>query len=340
MSHITIKYLAKQLNLSPAAISKALRDSHEISAATKKRVRELADKLNYIPNPYAGSLRHHKSKTIAVVLPEVADSFFSEAINGIESIALNKNYHVLLYLTHESQKREEVILKEFQSGRVDGILMSISAETNSPRHIQMLINKEMPIVLFDRINDEVETTKITTDDFESGYKAADHLMKSGCKRLCFLSISETLAISSKRKKGCDQAVSDHGLLPAMSELLVNAREKDEAKKAIAKLLRRKKRPDGIIASVEKLSVDVYLACQELGLVIPNDLQIVGFSNLRSVSLLNPALTTITQPAFEMGVKAATLLINSIEKKNNVLENELITFPSEFIIRSSTKISQS
>lgn len=336
MSHITIKYLAKELNLSPAAISKALRDSHEISDATKKRVRDLADKLNYIPNPYAGSLRHRKSKTIAVVLPEVADSFFSEAINGIESIAIAKNYHVLLYLTHESLQREEVILKEFQSGRVDGILMSISAETSSAHHIQSLISKEMPVVLFDRIDDGVETTKITTDDYESGYKAADHLIKSGCKRICFLSISETLAITRKRKKGCDQAIKDHGLMPSMCDVLVNAKEKNKTKEAIIQLLTQNNRPDGIIASVEKLSIEVYLACQELGLLIPDDLQVIGFSNLNSVSLLNPALTTITQPAFDMGVKAAMLLINSIEKRNNTLENELIIFPSEFNIRSSTK----
>jgi len=135
MDNITIKMLAKELNLSTAAISKALRDSHEISIPTKQRVQELAHKLNYIPNAYAGSLRRRKSKTIAVVLPEVADSFFSLAINGIEAIAEEKGYHVLIYLTHENLSREQAILKDFQSGRVDGVLMSLTTETASYQHI-------------------------------------------------------------------------------------------------------------------------------------------------------------------------------------------------------------
>ncbi|HTN39303.1 MAG TPA: LacI family DNA-binding transcriptional regulator [Arachidicoccus sp.] len=336
MGNVTIKFLAKELNLSIAAISKALRDSHEISPATKKRVQDLAKQLNYVPNPYASSLRHRKSKTIAVVLPEVADSFFSEAINGIEAVAIKKDYHVLLYLTHESIAREEAILKDFQSGRVDGILMSISAETNCYQHIHSLFSKDMPIVFFDRICNEIKTTKVITDDFDCGYNAAAHLIKTGCQKINFLSISESLGITTMRKMGCMKACQDFNMENAFQSLLLSNKETESNYSMIKSLLKKKSRPDGIIASVEKLSLDVYFACRELGLSIPDDLQLIGFSNLSSVSLLAPALTTITQPAFEIGETAASTLIKAIEKKSFVLVDEHITIPSKFIIRGSTK----
>lgn len=335
MGNITIKELAKELNLSTAAVSKALRDSHEISMSTKKRVMDLAEKLNYIPNPYAGSLRHHKSKTIAVVLPEVADSFFSVAINGIESVAIEKGYHVLLYLTHESILREEAIFKNLISGRVDGVLMSISSETDSTEHIQSLFRKEMPIVFFDRICEEINTAKIITNDYESGYKSAKHLIDCGCKRIAFFSISNSLQINNKRKEGCMQACRDHGIDDGFSHILLCNRESGVNYQLIKAEMRKVDRPDGIVASVEKFTTDIYLICRELELSIPEDVKVISFSNLASVSILNPALTTVTQPAFEMGKVASTILIKSIENKNFVLKNENIVIPSDFYIRAST-----
>ena len=148
--------LAKELGLSVSTISKAIRDSHEISETTKQRVNALAEKLNYVPNPYASSLGSRKSKTIGVVIPEVVDSFFAKAINGIESIAQEKGYHVLIYLTHESAEREKKILKDFDGGRVDGVLLSVSRETSQYAHIDALIKKGIPLVFFDRVVDEVE----------------------------------------------------------------------------------------------------------------------------------------------------------------------------------------
>src|SRR4051794_28351218 len=174
MENINLKTLAVRLQLSTATVSKALRDSHEISNETKQRVVQLASVLNYVPNPYASSLRKRISKTIAVVIPEVADSFFAEAINGIELIAQGKGYHVLIYLTHESFEKERSIFMEFQSGRVDGVLLSVSVETVNTEHIINLKNNNIPIVVFDRICDEINTAKVTTDDYNAGYTAAQH----------------------------------------------------------------------------------------------------------------------------------------------------------------------
>jgi LacI family transcriptional regulator len=334
MDNITIKMLAKELNLSTAAISKALRDSHEISTPTKLRVRELASKLNYIPNAYAGSLRRRKSKTIAVVLPEVADSFFSLAINGIEAIAEEKGYHVLIYLTHENFLREEAILKDFQSGRVDGVLMSLTAETANYQHISDLYSREIPLVFFDRVCEEVNTAKITTDDFESSYKATQHLIDCGCKRIAILSISNCLSISNKRFEGYEKALADNsaGYSP------INILYQNDASanySSIQKVLSQGDRPDGMIATVEKLTTDIYLACKELKLSIPQDVKVVSFSNLSAASILNPSLTTVTQPAFDMGRTAAVALFKALEKKNFVLHDECMTLPSELIVRGST-----
>ncbi len=178
MEKIDLKRLAKDLNLSIATVSKALRDSWEIKAETKQRVRDLADKLNYQPNPYASSMRRRKSQTIAVVIPEIANNFFSVVLDGIQVIAEKKGYHVLTYLTHESYTNEIATIKHLQSGRVDGVLMSLCSETPNHQHLMRLRETGMPIVFFDRIAELSDSPTVTTDDHESGYKATEHLIKN------------------------------------------------------------------------------------------------------------------------------------------------------------------
>jgi len=332
---VKIKDLAKHLNLSVATISKALKDSYEISPETKQRVLELAKKLNYTPNPYASSLRKRSSKTIAVVLPEVADSFFSLAINGIESVAHDKGYHVLIYLTHESFEREEAILKEFQSGRVDGILISVSGETSSSDHIKEVIAAGMPLVFFDRVCEDVETARIVTDDFESSYNATRHLLDAGCKRIAYLSTSFALSINNKRIEGFKHALADNGVNDS-NNIISCTGDNEGNYKTIRDLLRNKNRPDGLVASVEKLTTPVYLACIDLGLSIPGDVKIVSFTNLEAALILTPTLTTVTQPAFDMGKTAAEVLFNSLEKRNHDLKKETVIVSSVLNTRNSTR----
>ena len=333
--NVTINDLAKELNLSKATISKALKDSHEISPETKQRVLELAKKLHYTPNPYASSLRKRSSKTIAVVLPEVADSFFSLAINGIESVAKDIGYHVLIYLTHESFVREQAILNEFQSGRVDGILMSVSGETADSKHVTEVINAGMPVVFFDRVCEDVQTSKIVTDDFESSYNATLHLIKKGCKQIAYLSTSSSLSINSKRMDGYKKALTENGIKEAGKNIIACYGDNESNYKTIHNLLKKKNRPDGILASVEKLTTPIYLACKELKISIPKEIKIISFTNLEAAAILVPSLTTITQPAFEMGKSAATILFKALKKSNFKLPNENLVIPSTLIIRDST-----
>lgn len=337
MKNVTIRALAKELNLSVSTISKALRDSYEISEETKQRVLEVANRLSYTPNPYASSLRGKKSKNIAVVIPEIADSFFAIAINGIEAVVKEKGYHVLICLTHESFENEKAILREFGSGRVDGVLMSVSSETTSSEHISDLIDKEVPVVFFDRVLDEVDTDKIVTNDFESGYAATRHLIEKGCKKIAYLGISKSLAISNNRMEGYKKALADHHIPFEAGDIVLCTNDPVYNTEIVKELLQRKKRPDGIVASVEKLTTTVYQACNELQLVIPRQLRIVCFSNLEIATILHPSLTTITQPAFEMGKSAATVLLKALDKKNSGQPKKQLVIPSTLIIRGSSSI---
>lgn len=332
MKQINIKALAQELNLSVSTISKALRDSYEISDETKHRVLELAAKLNYTPNPYASSLRGKKSKNIAIVIPEVADSFFSQAINGIESVAKVKGYHVLICLTHENFENEQAILKEFQSGRVDGVLMSVSSETASGAHIQELIAKEVPVVFFDRALGEVPATRIVTDDFQSGYKATMHLIAQGCRNIVFLGVSSKLSISNDRMAGYRKAMEENGLL--FRETYCSS-SPEENYTLVKEMLQQPGKPDGVLASVEKLATLVYQVCADLQLGMPADVKLVCFSNLGIAAMLSPSLTTVTQPAFEMGKAAAAALLKLLEKKNTDPAGLNMVIPSELILRSSS-----
>ena len=337
MSKITIKTLAKELQLSVSTVSKAMRDSHEISEETKLRVNELARKLNYVANPYASSLGSKSSKTIGVVIPEVVDSFFALAINGIESVAQENGYHVLIYLTHESQEKEKNILMDFESGRVDGVLMSVSRETlDDHTYIDELMLAGIPFVFFDRVFEDIETTQITTNDYESAYQATQHLLGKGCQQIMFLAFSKSLSISSKRLQGYLDAITAHGLVPDKNNVISFDEDFNEAYLGLKTRLQAVNRPDGALASVEKLVIPIYQACEELNLSIPGNLQVISFSNLETAAYLNPPLTTVTQPAFEIGHAAATALMKSLKRKGGVLIKEEIVIPSTLMIRKSTK----
>lgn len=307
MKPVNLKQLAEQLNLSVSTVSKAFQDSYDISPVTKERILTLAKQLNYQPNPLASSLRKQKSKTIALVIPEVANNFFTLAINGIESVAQEKGYHVLIYLTHEDHAKEVSFVQHLLSGRADGVLMSLSDGTKSTAHLDELYNKGVPIVFFDRIYEKMETTKVTTDDYESGYRATQHLIEQGCTKIAHLYFQKNLSIANKRMQGYLRAMNDYKL-PVQKKYLIGCDNNNERSyQLIKQLLKGKSRPDGIFSSFEKLAILSYHVCEELQLSIPKDVQIISFSNLETASLLNPSLTTITQPAFQIGRRAALTL---------------------------------
>jgi LacI family transcriptional regulator len=335
MNTVNLKQLAKELNLSVSTVSRALRDSWEISTPTKQRVFDLAKKMNFQPNPYASSLRKHRSRTIAVVVPEVANNFFALAIKGIETIAREKGYHVLIYITNEKELEEISIASNLQSGRVDGVILSLSGETLDNRHLQELQQRNIPIVFFDRVCDGIEAPKVTTNDYESGFVATEHLIKAGCRRVAHLTISMNISISPKRMQGYTDALRRYDLPQDSTLVLHCGNDEEENYRKIKSLFDSPDRPDGVFASVEKLAVQVYHICRELNLDIPRDTKVLGFSNLVTASLLNPSLTTIAQPAYDMGKEAATILFRRLEKKYIVVPNDRVILPSCLEVRDST-----
>ncbi|MCJ8209718.1 LacI family transcriptional regulator [Mucilaginibacter sp. RS28] len=337
MGNVTIKLLAERLNVSTATISKALCDSHEISEQTKQKVLELARELNYIPNAYASSLRRNRSQTIAVLIPEVADSFFSLALNGIEEVALQRGYHTLIYMTHEKLEREKAILKELSGGRVDGVIMSVTAETDSFEHIHNF-SRQLPVVFFDRVCPDLNTAKITTNDFECGYLATKHLIEAGCRKIVLLAVSNSLSIMSERSMGFNKAIKDFDLNENDCRIVYCGEDAVYNYQLIKELMQGTNRPDGILATVEKLTTEIYLACNHLSINIPRQVKVVCFSNQASAVILNPSLTTITQPAFEMGKTAATALLKALKNNSLVLAEESMVIPSALNIRSSTSVA--
>lgn len=334
---MNLKELAKELNLSISSVSRALRDSKEISPSTKELVLAKAQELNYHANPFASNLRRQKSKTIAVVIPEIANNFFSLAINGAESYAQKKGYHVLIYQTHDDVQQEISISKHLQNGRVDGILISLSSQTAATDHLKDIKTKGIPLVFFDRVAENINAPKITTNDYESGFKATEHLIENGCKKIAFLSISNKLSISNNRKNGYLDAVKKHGLVTNKNHVVTCDANKEVNRELIKELLQQQDRPDAIFACVEELAVASYVICEELQLNIPNDVKIMSFSNLQTAAILNPSLTTITQPAYDIGREAASVLFQLMENKGSLQRNGDVVLNSELMIRNSTRM---
>jgi LacI family transcriptional regulator len=336
MSEINIKYLAKMLNLAPSTVSRALNDSYEISQATKDRVQALAESLHYQPNPFARSLRAQKSKTIAVIIPERINNYFSQVIEGIESITQEYGFHLLVYSTHENLDTEKKIISYLINGRVDAIVMSVSSQTREIDHLENVYQSKVPIIFFDRICREIPTTKFSTNDYESGYKATKHLIGKGCNKIFFLLLSREISIGKERLRGYLEAVKDGGL--EFEESWVIQCSQDEARNLalIKGFLYGMDRPDGILASVEKLAITTYQAAKEMRLNMPKDFKMISFSNLKIAGLLNPPLSTISQPAFQVGAECAKLLMQKLTKpKQPPLEDKVIEIPSKMEIRESS-----
>lgn len=335
MSKIGLRELARELGVSISTVSKSLRNSHEISRDTRDRVMKMARELGYQPNPYASFLRHNKSKTIALIVPELTNNFFIQAISGAESVARERDYHILVYNTNDDSRQEESILAHLQNGRVDGVIMSLARTTTGYERMNELMESGIPILFFDRICHEIETAKVTTNDFASSFNATEHLIQRGCRDIAFLMLSDTLSIDNKRKQGYLEALVKHDISLPPDRIVFCSGDEESNREQIRRLLSQDKRPDGIFGSVEKLAVSSYYVCRELGLDIPAQVKVLGFSNLRTAPLLHPSLTCITQPAFEMGAHAATVLFKCLEKKRPIIQNENIILKSELVIRDST-----
>ena len=335
MEDINIKQFAAKLNLSTSTVSRAFRGHSDINAATKEHILAMAIELNYQPNHLASNMREKKSKTIAVIVPEIANDFFSQAIHGIEGVAREKGYHVLIYVTDDDYEKEVSYITHLYSGRADGVIMSVSGEAHDHKYLKKLKSKRLPLVFFDRIYEDIDTAKITTNDYESSFDATEHLINAGCKKIVYLVINKNLSIGKMRMNGYVDALEKHGL-PYNEEYVLDCSNDYYMNGLILKQAFSSLKPDGVFASVERLAFAAYYVSYELGIKIPNQMKVISFSSLEIAGLLNPSLTTITQPAFEMGVQAANMLFKNMESGLNFTKEDNITLRSELIERKSSE----
>jgi DNA-binding LacI/PurR family transcriptional regulator len=332
---ITIKDIAKSLGVSTSTVSRALRDSYEIGAETKKRVLEYSEKMNYKPNQMALNLKERSSKSIGIVVSEIANSFFSKAIDGIESVAHEKGYNVIITQTHERNSREIANVIHLASRSVDGILISLSSETTDVSHLKNLYEKNMPIVFFDRVSKDIETHKVVCDNHQGAYDAVNHLVQSGYRKIAFLGSAEHLSNIQDRFAGYTDALEDAGIAINNSYVrfcLHGGLEEDELENALKNI--SNSRPEAILICGDSLTANSLRYFKKHKIRIPDDIAVIGFTNQEFAELLNPALTTVYQPAFEIGGYATDLLLQLIESKSQVKKFEYQKFPCKINIRDS------
>jgi len=334
MRTINIKELAKALNLSTSTVSRAFRDNSDISKETKDKILSAAKELNYQPNHYASNLREQRSKTIAVIVPELANNFFSQAIHGIERIARDKGYHILIYATDDEYEKEVSFIRHLHNGRADGIIMSVSGEANDHNYLNELTHKRLPLVFFDRVYEDIITPRVITNDYDSSFSAAQHLIKQGCTRIAYLVINKNLSIGKTRMQGYLDALAKYNI-PFDDNLIVDCTNSYKKNNVILKDMLKRLQPDGVFTSVERLAFATYYACNDLNISIPGQVKVVGFSSLEIAPLLNPSLTTVTQPATKIGIEAASLLFKMLENPDAVNINEKVVLDSKLIKRNST-----
>jgi LacI family transcriptional regulator len=335
---VTIKDIAKALGISTSTVSRALRDSYEISPETKQMVLECAERLGYRPNPIALSLKEKRSRSIGVVVCEVANSFFSQIINGIESIAYDKGYNVIISQSRESYDREVLDLQYLASRGVDGLLISLSTETGDMSHLKALHEKGLPIVLFDRVTNEINTHKVIIDNYKSAYDATEHLIQNGYKKIAILAGSEFLSITSERMMGYQEALKQYGLslnTDYVKHCFYGGMDFSEVEDAVNRLFTLKDRPDAIFTTADKLTIGCMRTLKRRGIKVPEDIGLIGFTNTDLAELMDPPLTLIRQPAEEMGKAATELLLQLIESKRPTVEFEKRVMSSEMHIGLST-----
>jgi LacI family transcriptional regulator len=330
---ITIKDIARQLNISASTVSRALQDHKDISDKTKEKVKALAKEMNYQPNAIALSLQRSKSNIIGIIVPQIVHHFFSTVISGIEEFAGKSAYNVIICQSNESPEREIINTQTLISSRVAGIIVSRTKYTEDYAHFQSVIANNIPIVFFDRTIHELQTDRVVIDDYKAAFEATEHLIKTACKKLIHFAGPENLKISSKRMWGFRDALKKYSI-PFKDEYVIKADNIYEGEKETEKLILSGKIPDGIFAVNDETAAGALNALKKYHIKIPEQVSIMGFTNGLVSTITTPTLSTVEQNGFLMGYKSAELLIKRIENNELPIIKEII--PTKLILRDSTK----
>jgi len=333
---VTLKQIAKELDVSISTVSKSLRNSAEISEDTKLKVQAFAKLYNYRPNNIALSLKNKKTKTIGIIIPEIVHHFFATVISGIEQVANENGYNVIVCLSNESFDKEVINMEMLATGSTDGFIMSLSKETQQKKdfhHIEEVINQGMPVVMFDRITNDVLCDKVIIDDQRAAYEAVDFLINNGFKNIALVTTVDYVSVGKLRTDGYTNAMQDHDM-PVSDNMIVKIEDIDNCATKIEKLLLENK-PDAIFAVNELFAVTSIKLATKMGIKVPEELSVIGFTDGIISQFSSPSITTVSQNGIKMGGRAAQMLIDrlELEEENEQYTTELIE--THLVEREST-----
>lgn len=314
---ITIKDIAREMGVSVSTVSKALRNRKEIGAETTERIQAFAKLLNYKPNSIAISLKNRRSRNIGVIIPEIVHHFFTTVVSGIETAANNLGYNVIVCLSNESFDKEVINMETLAGSSIDGFILSLTKETQKKQdfhHLAEIIDQGMPVVLFDRVTDEVDCDKIVVDDAYAVYNATNHLILSGCKKIALLTTMDYVSVGKQRTLGYLNALQDAGM-EVDESIVIKVEDIEHCESQISTLF-DEQNFDAVLSVNEVFAVTAMRQALNRGLKIPEEISFIGFTNGLLSKYFYPRLTTVVQHGYKIGEKAAKMLIDRIENEED------------------------
>ena len=333
---ITIHHLASELKISASTVSRALNDNIRISEKTRKKVQQKAIEMGYRPNVLAANLRSKRTMTIGVVVPRIDRYFFSSAISGIEDYAWTKGFNVIISQSNDLLVKEENCVRTLYNNRVDGMIISISMQTNEDKHLRLFSDNNIPILFFDRSCSTIQSDRIIVDDFDAGYKITAHLIDRGCKRIAHIAGPELLNTYKERKAGYLKALNEAGISVGDGYLEVTNLTREEGKQAFSRLMSLPDPPDGVFCGNDTTALSALEYCKNHQLRVPEDVALVGFSDEPFSEVVTPSLSTVKSPGYDMGFLAAQKIIHRIQNSGVRIPFGQVVLPTQLIIRNSSK----
>jgi len=334
---VTLKTIAQQLGVTPTTVSKALRDKTDVSSTVKEQVKKLAEELDYRPNLMARSLAQKRTNTIGVIVPEIATTFFALAIRGIYKAARQKGYEIIIMISDENEANEKRSLQYLSALPVDGLLVAVSQETADDTLLQRIYERGTPIVFYDRTVESLEFSSVTIDDRKSAFTVVEHLMQRGCQRIAYVGPTNLPLIAKRRYQGYREALLSHNVTPQPDLLFPCKVDYQSGYQAVKAGLCSQYKPDGIFCMSDLIALGAYRAILEAMLRIPDDIALAGFGDYVVTALLQVPITTVHQPAYEIGQKAVEILVEEINAPVSAAEPRHIILQTELIGRASTGV---
>ncbi len=332
---ITIYDIAEKLNISIATVSRALKDDPVVSKKTKKKIFDMAEELGYRSNHFARNLRIQQTNTIGVLVHELNSNFITSVLAGIEKVTTEAGYDIIIAHSNESSLKEAANAKNLFHKRVDGLIASLSFDTSNLEHFKAFFDKNIPVIFFDRVEQDSESTVVVIDNAKAGYQATQHLIEQGCTRIAHVTSSLKRNVYSQRFKGYKDALYDHNIPFDESLLIINDLSEEAGIEAARQILKMKRLPDGVFITNDFVAAVCMRTLKEHEVNIPEDIAIVGFNNDAIGKLIEPALTTIDYPGQDMGEIVATNLINHLKGVSNLRQTNTIIVRSDLIVRKSS-----